>query len=913
MPSTVRSETCRSSLPRFPGRGIPFPRVAILGLVALLACVLPAPGPASAQAPASQAAPLTSVPRFPVHASPIGLVADVRSREYLGVTGPRSAWLGTETGVGELWVHPLKIARELQLSFKIPQYRAPVRGSDVASRVAVRPEGTTITYSHMAFTVRQHIVAPRDEPGLLMLLDVESFVPLEVQVSFRPELQYMWPGAFGGQYTYFDAERHGFVLSESLQQRNAVIGTSWPASGEVLPTHFQADWPPTLVIQVDSARAAHEFVPVVVAAGTMPRDSVFAAYARILASARSLYEESRAWADSVLAASTSVDTPDDSLDLALEWAKVNLEEQRVCNPDLGCGFVAGWGPSANSTRPGFGWYFGGDAAITSAAMDAMGQWDRVAEALGFLATYQRADGKIPHEVSQAAKRIPWFTDFPYPYYHADTTPHWMVALWSYWKASGDETTLAALWPAYEKAWAWCLTAETDGDGIIENTVGGYGAIEVGGMGDALHEDIYLAGVWIRSLEATAELARHMGDEALAARADSLRIVALRTLNDRYWRPAEDQHAFGILRGGGTNVNLSAWPGTALSYGLLDPARAERTLRKLATDSISSDWGARLLSVGSPLYEPLHYNNGAVWPFMTGYVAWAQYRYRRPWAAYNLVDAVKHHAFDWGRGRFPENFSGSYYRPMDETVPHQFFATSMLPMPFFNGALGWEPDAPRSRATLAPQLPPDWDRVRVSRLRVGATVLDVEMAQEPGRMRVDVTSEGPAVELDVVLPVPLGATNVRATASGGGGGEPTTGPHDVTVTRTLRVTEGTTSWAEVTWSGGLQVAAPLVDLVPGQSSSGVRVVDFTAAADGGWLLELEGEAGRSYDVRLFGAAVLAGVSGASVELARPATRVLGVDVSDVAAETRRADALVLHVAFPEGVGRQLAAVRLRPGG
>jgi glycogen debranching enzyme len=805
-------------------------------------------------------------------------------------------------------VYPLKVAREVQLSFKVPQYRAPLRGAEVASRVEVRPEATTITYSHMAFTVKQHIVAPRDEPGLLMLLDVESFVPLEVWVSFRPELQYMWPGAFGGQYTSFDAGRGAFLLSEGLRQRNALIGTSWPASGEVLPAHFQAEWPPTLVIQVDSARAAREFVPVAVAAGTMPRDSVFAVYTRILGNAQRIYEKSRAWADSVLAASTSVDTPDDELDLAVAWAKINLEEQRVCNPDLGCGFVAGWGPSGNSTRPGFGWFFGGDAAITSLAMDATAQWDRVAEALRFLAAYQRADGKIPHEVSQSAKRIPWFTDFPYPYYHADTTPHWMVALWSYWRASGDDATVRALWPAYQKAWAWCLTAETDGDGIIENTVGGYGAIEVGGMGDALHQDIYLAAVWINALGATADMARHLGEARLAARADSIRAVALGTLNERYWRPAEDQHAFGILQGGGTNVNLSAWPGTALSYGLLEPARAERTLRKLATDSISSDWGARLLSVGSPLYEPLHYNNGAVWPFMTGYVAWGQYRYRRPWAGYPLVDAVKQHAFDWGRGRFPENFSGAYYRPMDETVPHQFFATSMLLTPLLSGMLGWDPDAPRGRATLAPQLPPDWDRVGVSRLRVGATSLDVEITQEPGRYRVHVDASGPPLALDVVLPVPLGATGVRASASLGAaedaGAVP--GPHDITVTRTLRLTDGASSSAEVTWTGGLQVAAPLVDLVPGQASSGVRVVDFRA--DGpGWLLELEGEAGRAYEVRLFGAMPeISEVRGAVAEVLRAGTM-----WPPGSAETLRPDAYLLDVRFPDGSGRRLAAVRLAP--
>ena len=82
-------------------------------------------------------------------------------------------------------------------------------------------------------------------------------------------------------------------------------------------------------------------------------------------------------------------------------------------------------------------------------MHATGMWAEVAAGLRFFAKYQRADGKIPHEISQAAARIPWFTDFPYTYYHLDTTPYWIVALWRYWLATGDrelpdEATLDAV-------------------------------------------------------------------------------------------------------------------------------------------------------------------------------------------------------------------------------------------------------------------------------------------------------------------------------------------------------------------------------------------------------------------------------------------------------------------------------------
>ena len=62
---------------------------------------------------------------------------------------------------------------------------SPSAARDVARTVEVRPEATTITYSHATFTVRQHVLAPLDEPGLLVLLEVDTYRPLEIVVSFR--------------------------------------------------------------------------------------------------------------------------------------------------------------------------------------------------------------------------------------------------------------------------------------------------------------------------------------------------------------------------------------------------------------------------------------------------------------------------------------------------------------------------------------------------------------------------------------------------------------------------------------------------------------------------------------------------------------------------------------------------------
>ena len=596
----------------------------------------------------------------------------------------------------------------------------------------------------------------------------------------------------------------------------------------------------------------------------------------------------------------------------IEWAKINLAEQRVCNPDLGCGLVAGWGPSGTSFRPGFGWFFGGDAAINTLAMDATGQWEDVAEALRFLARYQREDGKIPHEISQAAGRIPWFEEFPYAYYHADTTPYWMLALWHYWRASGDDNLLGELWSAYEKAYEWCLSVETDGDGVIENTTGGLGAIEVGGLGEGIHQDIYLAAVWTAALRGTVEMAAAQGAQNLAAEATDLFSRARETLNRRYWMPQDGYHAFGILRGGGTNNNLTAWPATALAFGLLDEEEARGTLSHLARDAISSSWGARLLSTESELYDPLHYNNGMVWPFMTGFVAWGQYEYRRPWAGYPLLHALWRLHGDWSLGRHPENLSGAFYQTLAATVPHQFFASSMLVTPLVRGLLGWEPDAPRDRVTLAPQPHPTWEEFNAHELRVGDTRIDLDYHRVGGGVEVEFNGHGPAVEVTYVQSIPLGAENIQLVGEPGElRGRLAVGPHDLQHEVTFDLQDGVPIRLRYHWTGGLEVyQRPAPEMKPGSPSQGIRILDFTREGED-WLLTLEGEGGERGRVFLQGVLVeVLGAENARVfRLSDPNSSFLELEFPD--SEPRVAQTIRLRAAPVGSAGKARFGQALGP--
>jgi hypothetical protein len=93
---------------------------------------------------------------------------------------------------------------------------------------------------------------------------------------------------------------------------------------------------------------------------------------------------------------------------------------------------------------------------------------------------------------------------------------------------------------------------------------------------------------------------------------------------------------------------------------------------------------------------------------------------------------------------------------------------------------------------------------------------------------------------------------------------------------------------LTWEGGLEIVPPAPPLVPGQTSDGIRILDF-AWREGGWDLLVEGLRGRAYDLLL---------SGVVPRRAQGATLVPRADFHTG-----------LRVEFPAGEGREARRIWL----
>jgi glycogen debranching enzyme len=850
-------------------------RLVASRLVAV-ACLAPlAPGALSAQLTPPVAQPsVAQATWFDLGTSPLALRGPARAGSYVAAVGRKAIAMGTEDGRFEVWSWPYKWLHDFQLAFRVPKYTAPIAGRDVARWVTVRPEGVTIEYAYETFTVKQTVFPVLDQPAVLMLLEVDAIRPMEIVATFAPDIHLAWPASLGGQYLAWNAAARAFLFSESRRTVNAFLGSPAVTRASDVPAHMLSAQLPQLVIGVGNPGQQYTeprlgeppggnvniregYIPVVLAGGEMPRDSARALYERLVAPGAARREWTRRVAhfDSVRRHSTRIITPDTLLNRAVEWAKVNLDESMVCNPGLGCGLVAGYGLSgAASDRPGFGWFFGGDAAINSFGMTGVGQHALVRDGVfRFFAKYQRADGKITHEISQAAHKIDWFTAYPYPFYHGDTTPFWILAFGEYWKQTADTALVRELWPNLRKAFEWSRAADSDGDGLMENTIAGAGALEVGDLQKGIVSDVYLSGVWVAALERFARMADAMREPAMAAEARRIRTRALATLEQVLWMPGAGQYAFAILEGRTINENLTAWPATAMAFDTFDPVRGAAMAARLASNEILTDWGARPLSARSPLFDPLHYNNGAVWPFVTGWVSLAQYRYHNAHAGRLALDAIVRTGFDESLGRNPEVISGRVYKSLDTAVPHQFFATSMVLTPLVRGLLGIEVDAPAGVVRVAPHLPPEWDSVRVEGLRVGPASLSLDLVRRDRALALTVRREGiekgPPVRIVFAPAIPLGAQVVSSEVPADTPAAIRVVPRPgALVAEVPPVSLGEEVHLVVRWEGGWQLQPPRHAARIGDRSRALRVL--SERLDGGsYRLRVEGRAGERYPLRV----------------------------------------------------------------
>jgi glycogen debranching enzyme len=437
----------------------------------------------------------------------------------------------------------------------------------------------------------------------------------------------------------------------------------------------------------------------------------------------------------------AVHSPDPLFNKAIAWAELAIDKAQVATATGDVGLVAGWYPSFDSARPGFGWFFGRDTLWSIYAIDSYSDAALVRRAIDFLVRRQRADGKMMHEFSQSADvltgAMAW-PNFPYEYAAADSTPLYLLAMQDYVCTTGDLPYLKSHWESLQRAYRFERAHDSDGDGVYDNSEG-TGWVE-GWPPKLPHQEFYLAALDRDATYAMAQLAQWIGDDSLSREAQST--ADKLSASVRAYRLGNGTYAFSKDVSSTYDPTLTVYPAVALWGSGDGMAQPETMLSAWSSHLFATDWGTRAVSESDPVYDPISYHQGSVWPLFTGWTAMAEYRSQRPLAGYAALRQNIDLTWVQDPGAVTEVLSGRFYQPLGRSSTHQLWSSAMVLAPALRGLFGIEADAPHHALLIHPQLPANWDRVTLDNVRVGDTLFVVSMQRAGEHLEVLATSTMP---------------------------------------------------------------------------------------------------------------------------------------------------------------------------
>ncbi len=676
------------------------------------------------------------------------------ANRFVSVHG-RRAWAGGYANGGlEIWAGALQIASDVRPEFRREGDISTFTAASTLSDVAVTPDQLSRTYTGPDFAVHEDIRVAPEEAAILIGFTVRAVTPVQIVVRFRPSLNLMWPAAIGGQTTRWDNAHSAYILTEPTREFGAVV-LAPGASAHDEPLNNTKRWNPELAIALDPRTPQILFASISSIPAETLSDGELSSLNDLLASDAGEQQSVARYRD-LFASNAQIETPEPDLNRALAWAQVDLDQDWFCNERLGCGFVAGFGPSRQSRRPQYAWYFAGDGMVALRAVLDEGDFARARDELKFISKYQNQDGMIWHELSLSAPYLDWQNKYPYMFVHADLTYPYISSVADYVRRSNDLEFLSQLWPSVQKAFTYGASL-LGSDKLPRIPAGKLGADEQ----NPLTDDLGLSAAWILACEDYAFLSDLMGEKADGSNAMSLATVARAAFPLRYWNSRENTSIHGYSRDGTAIPDHGLSVVETAELHVFSESRIHQMLEQIASWRFQTDWGTRSLPVGDADYNPTGYVQGSVSAMHTASVARAFWAEHRPETAFQIW----HSLIPWfwldSPGHMHELLQGSVYVPQSESVPEQTWSSAAFLSAAWEGLFGLAINTNTGLVTLAPHLPATWHQTTLRNVPVRKARLTFSFEQSLDRLTCHIENSGESVHLLYSPALALGAREVTA--------------------------------------------------------------------------------------------------------------------------------------------------------
>ncbi len=746
----------------------------------------------------------------------------VSPKRFIAVHGQRALLDGYAAGGLEVWAYPVQLIKNYEIGFRPRGETSEIPGATILRRIVYRPDEVTRIYIGPNFIVREKLFVPLKAPGAIISYSVESQNPVDIVVHFLPVLNLMWPAGIGGQDVNWNAVASGYLLTEQTHRFSAVIGsTAIVARDQIFNRPSLSATPAGLAFTIrPNGSSRIRTASVAVASGDGNAASLNTLVATLTDSSDKLEKKAAQHYVALRSNALQIETPDASLNRDLAWAEVALDQAWVCNPYLGCGLVAGYGPSRGARRPQYAWFFAGDAMVAVQALLSAGEYDRAREALDFIAKYQDPKtGMIWHEISQSAGVIDWVGKYPYMFVHVDISFQYLNTVAEYVATSGDKSFLQNHWNSVQAAYRYCQSLIDAGDGLPHIPAGKEGGDEQ----DRMSDELTLSASWVEASKSFSEMATWMGDANGAAEAAKASGHARQSLASRYWDPRLKFWIDGYSPSGKEILNRSASGDVVITQHLFSEPQEQSLLDELASPNFQTDWGTRSMSTASRVFNPDSYANGSVWAVGTAPSAMAFWDGHRPATAFAIWSGLVPWSSLDSLGHMDEVLAGDYYHEQTESVPEQTWSSASFFHAAVRGQLGLQVDGMRRQVVFAPHIPAEWNSAAVRNIQLPKAKIDFIWTRTNEGSSVEAVNSGDPIHLIYSPEIPLGSTLKGARWNG----KPIHArleehAEDAHATVDVELPHGT-SHIMLDYSGGVSLVLPEVQAPIGDSSHAMKLI------------------------------------------------------------------------------------------
>jgi glycogen debranching enzyme len=787
------------------------PRVR--ALLTTLVCLALIPRTSLAQTTTSPAFPDTSLSLNTDSVAPL---------RFLAAHGRHALISGYAAGGLEIWAYPFEILNDYHVAFHVTGTTTSIDGQSILSRVTYNADSITRIYLGPGFLVRETLFVPLDEPGAILTYSVQAAHPVDIEVHATPILNLMWPASLGGQSSAWNSTLSAFVLSEPTSGYSAVVGSpDIVAHDELGNRTTQGANGAALGFTLHPSSSGDASVYIALNAPGITDPGVLVH--RLVSERPAFHMEYDRHLQALRNTMLTVTTPDERVNQAIAWSELALDQAWVCNRELGCGYVAGYGPSRAARRPQYDWFFAGDGLIAANAAASAGNGSQARDELEFILRYQdKKTGMIWHEISQSAGFIDWAGKYPYMYVHVDITFQFLSTLAHYVTMTGDVQFVRDHWPAIAAAYHYCESVIDPATGLPRIPANKEGGDEQ----DRMSDDLGLSVSWVATTDAFRQLATLTGHADEVAEAEKANQRARASIPAHYWDAQNSFWISGHQESGRVVPEHRSTPGEAITMNLFTQEQNQLVLNQLASAAFQTDWGSRGVAAGSQGFDPTSYSKGSVSALGTTELASTFWSAHRPLQAFTLWSSVLPWTSLDSLGHIHEVSAGNVYRPQEESVPEQTWSSAGFLAATVHGLLGLEVDAPARKIIFAPRLPSAWHDLSMAHVPFADSQISFTLHQSSTEMDLRVDNTGAPFSLNFAPALSLGAVLEGAEVNHHAARAAVAqNPRDTVANVNIEVLHGSNE-VRLILHGGISIIVTNPSPLLGEPSHGVRIIDIS---------------------------------------------------------------------------------------